>query len=463
MATLTEWEKQQLDSLHLLLEEATDVIEYFKQNEEALSQKSPTPERNVDEELLKFRLIVFDLYSVLDYTYYLLYCHFSNKGQADLSQKSTQCGFPFKVKGVKISQTPSHDMSKSFIKDKLKFLWNEKLGEDTHIWKEIGDIILSVQPKLMVDNSGALVNGPNPIISLGDEESFALLHFYRNCCTHRGLIRFEAKDMIFQINQATRVVNVVGERSDQEGIFNFHIPKTAYWIQLPEYILVHRSPEHRIPRMLMDVLQQLFSCVRRTCSKLLFSAFLIPRAEVILREHLPEGHSVKTDVKPISGSHTATITVVFSGGEELIASHSHEDRYEAMDGASTHHLNTLARWRVYPRRPYKHMYITRHNCTESPSPPIQILQKSSNNRTILNELGQKIKNLGLEFNWSSEGPHQIGNQQCFEVCKCLSIGNNLLKIQGGRHSETSKDRANEKAAKEIVEELTHLGFIQFEK
>ena len=464
MATLTEWEKQQLDSMHLLLEEAAGVIEYFKKTEEALSQKSPTPERNVDEEVLKFRLIVFDLYSVLDYTYYLLYCHFSNKGRADLSQKSTQCGFPFKVKGVKISDTSSHDMRGSFIKDKLKFLWGGKLGEDTHIWKEIGHIILSVQPKLKVDNSGAVENGPDPIVSLGDEESFALLHFYRNCCTHRGLVHFEAKDMIFQINQATRVINVVRERNDQEGIFNFHIPKTAYWIQLPEYILVHRSAEHCIPRMMMDVLQQLFSFVRRTSSKLLFSAFLIPRAEVILYNHLPEGHSVtNSDIKPINRSHSTAITIV-SRGEELIESNSHKDRYEAIDGACTRHLDTLAGRRVYPKRPYKHMYITQHSCT--PFPPIQILQKTSikTNKMLLNELRQKIENLSLQFNWSNDGPHQIGNQPCFEVSSCVSIlcdGKNLLKIQSSQHKETSKDKANEEAAKEVIEELAHLGFIQF--
>ena len=148
MAALRDWEKQQIDSMHLLIDQAAAAIDYFKQNEQELSDKAANVQRVIDKEQLNFRLIVFNLYSVLDYTYYLLYCHYSNKGQPDLSAKSTQCGFPYKAKGVKISDTPSQDTREKFIKEKLEFLWGSKIGKDTHMWKEIGEVRLLCSPRL---------------------------------------------------------------------------------------------------------------------------------------------------------------------------------------------------------------------------------------------------------------------------------------------------------------------------
>ena len=49
---------------------------------------------------MKFREIMFDLYSVLDYAYFLLHCHFANGGCPDHSHEALHCGFPLKVKGV---------------------------------------------------------------------------------------------------------------------------------------------------------------------------------------------------------------------------------------------------------------------------------------------------------------------------------------------------------------------------
>ena len=166
MASLTEWERQQLESMHLLLEQARTAIRELERKEKALQSGR---EFNFSQDWLKFRGVMMDLYSVLDYTYYLLYCHFSNKGQPDLSPKSTQFGFPSKPKGVKSSESPSQDQRKKFVEDKLQSLWGRKFGEESHFWKDIGDIILGVQPKLVVDNTGSAVGEGVPTISAGDE------------------------------------------------------------------------------------------------------------------------------------------------------------------------------------------------------------------------------------------------------------------------------------------------------
>ena len=80
----------------------------------------------------------------------------------------------------------------------------DKIGEETHLWKEIGAIILKVQPKVIVCSSGA-PETEKAEVQPGDEESFALLHYYRNCAAHKGLITFMPRKSVIEINQSTRV------------------------------------------------------------------------------------------------------------------------------------------------------------------------------------------------------------------------------------------------------------------
>ena len=119
MASLTQWERSQLESVHLLLEQARAAIGDLAEKDKALRSG-----RDVDasRDWLKFRGITFDLYSVVDYTSFLLHCHLSNKGQPDLSRKTSHLGFPSKPAGVKTSRTPAHDQSKKF-EEKLQSFW----------------------------------------------------------------------------------------------------------------------------------------------------------------------------------------------------------------------------------------------------------------------------------------------------------------------------------------------------
>ena len=275
----TDWEKKQLKSIKLLLNQACQAIDYFVEKDKALrdADSDEDSEEDGSEDWLKFRGIVLDLYSVLDYVWYLLYCHFSNSGQRDLSEKGCELGFPYKKKGIKTSEKPEHDQKSKFVKDKLKLIWGDKYGKETHFWREIGETILSLQPKLPVDNSGAPIGKLQ--IQPGDEESFALLHFYRNCAAHKDLITFMSKESWLEINQRTRETRPVTERRDNhEGYYYRHIDKAGLWIQLPGSI-----PEPS--RFLIDVLTQLKDFVVSTANRLLQSALLLASEQSILECH----------------------------------------------------------------------------------------------------------------------------------------------------------------------------------
>ena len=244
MATLTAWENSQLQHIHLLLGQAVETLKEFEVKNEKLrlnAERYTVDEDGNTKDWLKFRGFTYDLYSVLDYTYFLLRNHFANKGVPDHSFKvSSKCGFPYKRSGVKSSKHDGQDQSKKFVKEKLNFLFADKLGEGTHFWKDIGDIILSVQPKLLVGSDGSPVddeekptNDDTPKITTLDQTSCALLHYFRNYATHRDLIHFLPEKSWVQINQTTREIKLVRECQQREGFYYYTLDK-GYWLHLPE-------------------------------------------------------------------------------------------------------------------------------------------------------------------------------------------------------------------------------------
>ena len=285
VAKLTSWEEEHLSTIELFCVRVREGIAYFMNNEDKFKRMADDSEdsgftEDRRQDWLKFREIVLDLYSVLDYSWYLLYCHFQNGGQPDLSERCTQVGFPYRIKGVKSSNTPEHDQGKKFMKDKFKLILGGKYGEDTHFWKEISQIILSTQPKQMVNQNGTPIGGIS--IQPGDGESFAFLHFYRNCAAHRNLIKFMPKKSWVQINQITRETKLVNERHEnEEGYFYKELDK-GYWIQLPDF----GDPQRDTSRLLLEVLDQLLKSVVKVTSRLLRSTFLLPPAKVILNNQV---------------------------------------------------------------------------------------------------------------------------------------------------------------------------------
>ena len=138
----------------------------------------------------------------------------------------------------------------------------------------------------------------SPTMSAGDEESFALLHFYHNCSAHKDLIRFLPEKSWVEISQSTRETKLVKERHEQEGFFYCELDK-GYWVNLPEAIARRERNEHD-SRLLLDVLHQLMNFVTKTASKLLCSSLLLPSARVLLREHFA-GCRMETKFKPAAG------------------------------------------------------------------------------------------------------------------------------------------------------------------
>ena len=280
VALHTEWERKQLESIELFLKQAIQAIDYFIEKNKSLRDTELVEDTDRSADWLKFRGIVLDLYSVLDYVWYLLYCHFSNEGQPDFSDKGCGLGFPYKKNGIKCSETREHDQTRKFLKEKLEKIWDDKIGEETHFWKEIGAIIVDMQPKKIVSSSGASVTGTeNAKIQPGVQESFALLHYYRNCAAHKDLITFTSRKSVIEINQSTRVTRLVTSTEKRPGYFYMDLDKPGFWIQLPSSI---SEPS----RLLVDVLTQLQDFVVNTASQLLRSALLLPSAKTILEHHI---------------------------------------------------------------------------------------------------------------------------------------------------------------------------------
>ena len=396
VAQHTEWEKKQLESIELLLKNAIQAIDDFIEKEKKLVNHDDSDEgiaRSAD--WLKFRGIMLDLYSVLDYVWYLLYCHFSNKGQPDFSDKGCELGFPYRKRGIKTSRTSGQDKTQEFVKDKLKKIWQDKvllLGEETHFWKEIGKIIVSVQPKLRVDASGAAIG---EIQLQGDEESLALLYFYRNCAAHKDLITFMSKRSWVEINQTTREIRLVTERRDShEGYFYRDLEK-GFWIQLPGSIISSTNVDKSgRTRLLIDVLDQLRKFVVNTASRLLRSALLLPSAKTILEHHVDDCKLNIVFKTPDSEDHQEVIVTATVNGREIVETGTNKNRVYAEEDACVKIIKSLHQIGTVPNAPYS--YFTSH--TVCPLPDIEKLKKMPGEtyKELLDDWKQKLEARNME-------------------------------------------------------------------
>ena len=162
-------------------------------------------------------------------------------------------------------------------------LFGGKFEKESNFWKDIGSIILSVQPKLPFDDARESAD------ILAAQESFALLHYYRNCATHKSLVQFVSRKSWVEINQVTRETKLVNERCEKEGYFYRELDKAGYWIYLPATSAVIRDADQ--PRLLVEVLHQLIRFVKTTSSELLSSSLLLPQAKYILKNHTGGMHN----------------------------------------------------------------------------------------------------------------------------------------------------------------------------
>ena len=87
MASLGDWEKQQLKFIDWFFQKADRGIEKFKKNEKAINEDGKDEVDPSDLSIrTKFQKIVCCLYCMLDYTYFLLYYHFHNSEEPDNSK-----------------------------------------------------------------------------------------------------------------------------------------------------------------------------------------------------------------------------------------------------------------------------------------------------------------------------------------------------------------------------------------
>ena len=255
---LTEWEQHQVESIDILNKHAVEIFEYFKKRNDGLC------ERDSHADWLQLRVFMFDLYSMLDYTCYLLHCHFSNEGRPeDCHEKATQCGFPYKYKGVKISEFQGqNNFKKKFIDDSLKIFLGK--SDNANLWNSIGNIIFKVQRKEQVDGAGNSVQRTMEKHLIEVEKSFELLYYFRNYSTHRSLVYAVSGEVWAEVNIKEDSAKIVKQKQEREGI-QYHRLNKGYWIQVP----------NERERPLLHVLQQLQELVKEITRDLLSTAFTV--------------------------------------------------------------------------------------------------------------------------------------------------------------------------------------------
>lgn len=437
VAQHTEWEKKQLESIQLLLKQAIQAIDYFVEKNESLRDANSDKDVDRSADWLKFRGIMLDLYSVLDYVWYLLYCHFSNKGQPDFSDKGCELGFPYKKRGIRSSEKPEHDQKRKFVKEKLKMIWGDRIGEETHFWKEIGATIVSVQPKMIVDNSGTPQTGKAEV-QPGVEESLALLHYYRNCAAHKDLITFMPKESLIEINQTTRVIQLVTSTEKKGGCLYMKLDRPGFWIQLP-------SSTRETNRLLIDVLMQLQDFVVNTASQLLRSALLLPSAKSILEHHII-GCKLEMEPKQSGNQQEAIVTATIN--DRTTEKTAIKENLECAEEDAC--IKSLSEIGIVPKSPYS-CFTSLHMCQLSPQ--VQNLERMPGRtyKELLDDWKKKLEAANMEV---------IMECNKHALVRSKPSGAVVYKLCSDVVDEPNTDEAREAVASKLINEAVRLGLIE---
>ena len=231
-------------------------MQYFQKREETVHDHTTW------EDGMNFGDFVYNLYKVLDFTWFLLYCHFCNNGEADLTSKASRSvNFPCKATGVKISENRVQDQGDKYKEDILKQILGQQFNkpENEAICKKIGDMILEMQLKNEVDGAGKPVHA-EPVKPRTEKEKYLyILHYYRNCYTHRTIFQLDVLKHRFNKDPETGriyLTPVVQQENSRQGVK----AGRYFYIELP-------LDEESKP--LFFVLQELFLFVRGTAKELI--------------------------------------------------------------------------------------------------------------------------------------------------------------------------------------------------
>ena len=215
-----------MEQVIILLQKAEETIRSLKSDED----KAKGGEE-IKTIWLKFRYIVLDLYSVLDYAYYFLYCHFSNGGQNAPDKDAVKIGFPYWAKdGVAISDEPEKDQTEKFVTDHGKKLCrtNPQKKKDA---EAVIEFICELQPKRKVDDAKSREDQDRKLPS-EDAECLAMLHHYRNCVTHRDLILFPPERTWVQFNRERGCYEYVNESQKRVATYQQELGGQRFWIRV---------------------------------------------------------------------------------------------------------------------------------------------------------------------------------------------------------------------------------------
>ena len=180
----------------------------------------------------------------------------------------------------------------------MKALFKGKICEGTHFCGDIIEAILSVQPKKIVDKGGKEIE---KMIPEGHGESLAILHYFRNCSTHRSLIRFEPEEVWLEFNQTTGEVNLVPRKEKREDDKTFYYLREplgkGYILQLPEGLYAEQKNRYNLIPVVLD---RLVNHVKSLTEKLLSAAFLL--------DEIPHDSDINPDrsIKPFPPRVTLT-------------------------------------------------------------------------------------------------------------------------------------------------------------
>ena len=224
----TAWEREEVEKIDKLLRRCQLRQIAFEEQHRRIKE---IPSQELVSERLRY--FATDLYSVLDYLCYLVYCHFRNGGRFSLSPEARNVKFPFKL-NLRRSDVPGQETWSS---KQFRILIGVPIGpydqttNDLLPWWQ--ELILNCQIMTEVDADGHVIPQPE---QTEDAKTFRALHYLRNCTVHRGLVTATVKNGVLYYNKQAGSHEVVhgriDERENDPDWQSLEVTPT-YWIEIP--------------------------------------------------------------------------------------------------------------------------------------------------------------------------------------------------------------------------------------
>ena len=284
---LTDWEKRQIKDIDLILRNAQIKNAEFNRVHMLLNEGNNGI--TVENETLRFRSFLSDLYSVLDYMCYLLHCHYKNEGNEAFSSESRNVKFPFKTNLKKFPEGNSdEDPERAHQKRRNDWIRQQCeliFGVDNQPGKEyFKHLIERIQPVMYVNADGDPIDPSEAPEIEGDARSFSLLHFYRNYSTHRDLVHLYRDVGVLSIDLITgeRQFAPKGHQQPSEEKHHQNVQRIdiarGFWVEIPDLRRFNqdRGIQPTTPEPLLIVASWLLSFVRNVRDGLLNATLKAP-------------------------------------------------------------------------------------------------------------------------------------------------------------------------------------------